>query len=211
MRLFTYWRSSAAYRVRIALALKGISVEQVPVHLVRNGGEQHAPAYNALNPQERVPALELDDGTVLIQSPAILEYLDEVCPRPPLLPASAVDRAKVRAVAAIIGCDVHPLNNVSPLTMLRRELKQDQAAVSAWIARWVTDGFDAVERLIDDQGYSFGDQPGLADLYLIPQLYSARRFNVPLETFPRILRVEALAANHPAFVEAHPARQPDAE
>ncbi|MFG1481056.1 maleylacetoacetate isomerase [Xanthobacter sp. V4C-4] len=211
MRLFTYWRSSAAYRVRIALALKGIAVEQVPVHLVRNGGEQHAPAYRALNPQERVPALELDDGTVLIQSPAILDYLEETHPAPPLLPTDAVARAKVRAVAAIIGCDIHPPNNSSQLAYLRQALGQDEAAVSAWIARWVTDGFRAVEALIGDEGYCFGPAPGLADVFLIPQLYSARRFHVPLETFPRILRVEALAATHPAFAAAHPARQTDAE
>ncbi|MFG1289435.1 maleylacetoacetate isomerase [Xanthobacter versatilis] len=211
MRLYTYWRSTSAYRVRIALALKGIAVEQVPVHLVRNGGEQHAPAYAALNPQQRLPTLVLDDGTVLTQSPAILEYLEEAYPAPPLLPASAVARAKVRAVAALIGCDIHPLNNVSPLTMLRRELKQDEVAVSAWIARWITDGFAAVEQMIGDEGYCFGHAPGLADLYLIPQLYSARRFNVPLEAYPRILRVEALAATHPAFMTAHPTRQADAE
>ena len=211
MRLFTYWRSSAAYRVRIALALKGIAVEQVPVHLVRNGGEQHAPAFRALNPQQRVPALELDDGTVLIQSPAILEYLEETHPAPPLLPADAVARAKVRSVAAIIGCDIHPHNNASQLTYLRQTLGQDAAAVSAWIARWITDGFRAVEALFGDEGYCFGPAPGLADVFLIPQLYSARRFNVPLETFPRILRVEALAATHPAFAAAHPASQPDPE
>ncbi|MDI4654947.1 maleylacetoacetate isomerase [Xanthobacter autotrophicus] len=211
MRLYTYWRSTSAYRVRTALALKGIATEQVPVHLVRNGGEQHAPAYAALNPQQRLPALVLDDGTVLTQSPAILEYLEEAYPEPALLPAASIARAKVRAVAALIGCDIHPLNNVSPLTVLRRELKQDEAAVSAWIARWITDGFRAVEQLIGDAGYCFGPRPGLADLYLIPQVYSARRFNVPLEAYPRILRVDALAAAHPAFIAAHPARQADAE
>ncbi|MFG1329821.1 maleylacetoacetate isomerase [Xanthobacter autotrophicus] len=211
MRLYTYWRSTSAYRVRIALALKGIAAEQLPVHLVRGGGEQHAPAYAALNPQQRLPTLVLDDGTVLTQSPAILEYLEEAYPEPALLPASAVARAKVRAVAALIGCDIHPLNNVSPLTMLRRELKQDEAAVSAWIARWITDGFAAVEQLIGAEGYCFGHEPGLADLYLIPQIYSARRFNVPLAAYPHILRVEALAATHPAFKAAHPARQADAE
>ncbi|MFG1347382.1 maleylacetoacetate isomerase [Xanthobacter autotrophicus DSM 431] len=211
MRLYTYWRSSAAYRVRIALALKGIAVEQVPVHLVRNGGEQHAPAYRALNPQERVPALELDDGTVLIQSPAILEYLEEVFPAPPLLPAAPVERARVRGVAAIIGCDIHPPNNSSQLAYLRRTLGHDEGEVAAWIARWVGAGFAAVEALIGEDGFCFGPEPGLADVFLIPQLYSARRFDVPLDAYPRILRVEALAARHPAFAAAHPARQPDAE
>lgn len=211
MRLYTYWRSSAAYRVRIALALKGISAEQVPVHLVRGGGEQHGSAYRAINPQERVPALELDDGTVLIQSPAILEYLEEVFPTPPLLPVAPVERAKVRAVAGIIGCDIHPPNNSSQLTYLRRELGQSEEQVAAWIARWIHDGFRAVEQLIDDAGYCFGPTPSLADIYLIPQVFSARRFNVPLDGFARILRVDALAATHPAFAAAHPARQPDAE
>lgn len=211
MRLFTYWRSSAAYRVRIALALKGIAVEQVPVHLVRNGGEQHAPAYRALNPQERVPALELDDGTLLIQSPAILDYLEEIHPAPPLLPQGPVARAQVRAVAGIIGCDIHPPNNASQLAYLRQILGHDEAQVSAWIARWVRDGFRAVEALIGTEGYCFGPEPGLADVFLVPQLYAARRFRVPLEDFPRILRVEALAATHPAFAAAHPARQADAE
>lgn len=211
MRLYTYYRSTAAYRVRIALALKGLQAEQVPVHLVRNGGEQHAPAYQAINPQERVPSLVLDDGTVLTQSLAICEYLEEVCPTPPLLPAAPVARAKVRAVADIIACDIHPPNNSSPLNVLRRELGQSEEAVSAWIARWVHDGFRAVEALIGEEGYCFGPEPGLADLFLVPQVFSARRFAVPLDAYPRILRVDALAAGHPAFAAAHPARQPDAE
>ncbi|QRG07005.1 maleylacetoacetate isomerase [Xanthobacter dioxanivorans] len=211
MRLYGYFRSTSSYRVRIALALKGISCEQWPIHLVRGGGEQFSPAYLALNPTGRVPTLVLDDGTVLIQSPAILEYLDEAFPRPPLLPASLEGRAQVRAVAAIIGCDIHPLNNVSPLNVLRRELGHTEEDVSAWIARWIHAGFRAVEQWIGAEGYCFGPEPGLADIYLIPQVFSARRFNVPLDAYPRILRVDALAAEHPAFRTAHPAHQADAE
>lgn len=211
MKLYTYWRSTSSYRVRIALALKGLEAEQAFVHLVRNGGEQHGAAYRAINPQGRVPSLALDDGTVLTQSPAILEYLEEAYPAPPLLPADPTGRAKVRAVAGIIACDIHPLHNVGPLNYLRRTLGQDEPAVHGWIATWITQGLTAVEALIGDGPYCFGDTPGLADIHLIPQLYAARRFGVALEAYPRILRVEAHAIEHPAFVKAHPANQPDSE
>ncbi|MDZ5449186.1 maleylacetoacetate isomerase [Labrys sp. ZIDIC5] len=211
MKLYTYWRSTSSYRVRIALALKNLEVEQAAIHLVRNGGEQHGEAYRALNPQERVPTLVLDDGSALTQSPAILEYLEETYPAPPLLPADLTQRAKVRAVAAIIGCDIQPLHNLGPLTYLRRTLGQGEPEVSAWIATWAGSGLKAVEALIGDGPYCFGDAPGLADVYLIPQLYAARRFGVPLDAYPRIRRVEAEAEGHPAFVKAHPANQPDSE
>jgi maleylacetoacetate isomerase len=192
-RLYTYFRSGAAHRVRIALALKGIAYESVPVHLVR----------------ARVPVLELAGGERLIQSPAILEYLEETVPTPPLLPQDPVARAKVRGVAAIIGCDVHPLNNVAVLNTLR-QLGQDEAAVQAWIARWITDGLTAVEQLIGDDGWCFGASPGLADVYLVPQLFSARRFSVPLDVYPRIAHVAALAETHLCFIAAAPENQPDA-
>ncbi|MDT3377759.1 maleylacetoacetate isomerase [Labrys neptuniae] len=211
MKLYTYWRSTSSYRVRIALALKGLEVEQAFIHLVRNGGEQHGEAYRALNPQERVPTLVLDDGTALTQSPAIIEYLEEAYPVPPLLPADPAQRAKVRAVAAIIGCDIQPLHNLGPLTYLRRTLGQAEPEVDAWIATWAGSGLKAVEALIGDGPYCFGETPGLADVYLIPQLYAARRFGVPLDAYPRIRRVEAEAEGHPAFVKAHPANQPDSE
>lgn len=211
MKLYTYWRSTSSYRVRIALALKGLDVEQAFIHLVRNGGEQHGEAYRALNPQERVPTLVLDDGTALTQSPAIIEYLEETYPAPPLLPADSTQRAKVRAVAAIIGCDIQPLHNLGPLTYLRRTLGQAEPEVDAWIATWAGSGLKAVEALIGDGPYCFGETPGLADVYLIPQLYAARRFGVPLDACPRIRRVEAEAEGHPAFVKAHPANQPDSE
>lgn len=211
MKLYTYWRSTSSYRVRIALALKNIAVEQAFVHLVRDGGEQNGPAYRAINPQGRVPALALDDGSVLIQSPAILEYLEEVYPTPALLPADPVARARVRAVAAIIGCDIHALHNVGPLNHLRKVFGCSEAQVSDWIATWMGKGLAAVEALIGDEGFSFGPEPSLADVYLIPQLYAARRFNVPLDACPRILRIEELAASHAAFRSAHPSVQPDAE
>ena len=211
MKLYTYWRSTSSYRVRIALALKKLEAEQAFVHLVRNGGEQNAPSYRAINPQGRVPALELDDGSILIQSPAILEYLEEIYPTPALLPSDPVARAKIRAVASIIGCDVHPLHNVGPLNHLRKVLGHSEPEVAAWIAIWVGQGLSAVEGLIDDKDFCFGPEPTLADVYLLPQLYAARRFAVPLEAFPRILRVEKVAGEHPAFLSAHPANQLDAE
>ena len=209
-RLHTYFRSGSAHRVRIALALKGVAYESVPVHLVRGGGEHLTPAFRALNPQARVPVLELASGDALIQSPAILDYLEECFPEPPMLPADPVARAKVRGVAAIIGCDVHPLNNVAALNTLRRS-GLDAAAVSAWIAQWITQGFTAVEHLIGEHGWCFGPAPGLADVYLVPQVYSARRFKVALDPFPRISRVADLAETHSAFIAAAPQNQPDAE
>jgi len=209
-RLYTYFRSGAAHRVRIALALKGVAYESVPVHLVRDGGEQLTPEFRALNPQARVPVLALPDGDVLIQSSAILEYLEETVPEPPLLPVDPVLRAKVRGVAAIIGCDVHPLNNVAVLNALRRS-GLDDVAVSAWIAHWITQGLASVEQLIGEHGWCFGSAPGLADVYLLPQVFSARRFKVALDPFPRISRVADLAERHGAFVAAAPPNQPDAE
>ncbi|MXQ14829.1 maleylacetoacetate isomerase [Microvirga makkahensis] len=211
MKLYTYWRSTSSYRVRIALALKQVEAEQAFVHLVRNGGEQNESGYRAINPQGRVPALELDDGSVLIQSPAILEYLEEVYPAPSLLPPDPVTRAKVRAVASIIGCDIHPLHNVGPLTHLRKAFGRSEQEVSDWIATWIGQGLSAVEALIGDQGFCFGSDPSMADVYLLPQLYAARRFNVTLASCPRILRVERIAGEHPAFRRAHPSAQPDAE
>lgn len=211
MKLYGYWRSTSSYRLRIALALKGLAPEQVPIHLVRAGGEQHAEWYRALNPQRRVPSLALDDGSVLTQSPAILEYLEEVHPEPALLPADPVRRAQVRAAAAIVGCDIHPLHNVGPLNHLRREFGRSEPEVAGWIARWIGEGFAAIEALIGDEGYCFGPEPGLADVYLIPQLYAADRFGVPLDPYARIRRVEAFAATDPAFQAAHPSQQPDAE
>ena len=211
MKLYSYFRSSAAYRVRIALNLKGIAYETAPVHLVRDGGEQKTPAYKAINPQMRVPALELDDGTILTQSPAILDYLEEVHPSPALLPGDPVARARIRAVADIIGCDIHPLNNLPVLGYIKTEFGQDQAAVDRWYAHWITVGFEAIEQLIDPGQFAFGDTPGLADVFLVPQVFNARRFKVPLEAFPGICAVEQACLALPAFADAAPDNQPDAE
>ena len=206
MQLFTYYRSTSSYRVRIALALKGLDYHAVPVNLLK--GEHHQPVYQAINPQGRVPALQADDGSVLIQSPAIIEYLEERYPARPLLSKDLLTRAHERAVAALVACDIHPLHNVSVLNQLR-QLGQSEDQVTQWIGHWIGQGLAAIEQLIGDNGYCFGPEPGLADVYLIPQIYAAERFNVSLAAYPRISRVAALALQHPAFIQAHPARQPD--
>jgi len=210
MILHGYWRSGAAYRTRIALNLKGLTYDQQGVDL--RTGVQKSDAFVALNPQGMVPALEID-GAVLTQSPAILEWLEETHPTPPLLPADPIERASVRAMAALIGCDIHPLNNLRVGKALREGFGADQAAVDAWATRWILPGFTALETLVgrDGAGWCFGRTPTLADCYLVPQIYSARRFNVPLDAFPRLLAIEAAAADHPAFAAAHPDRQPDAD
>ena len=210
MILHGYWRSGAAYRTRIALGLKGLAYDQQGVDL--RTGAQKSEAFVALNPQGMVPALEVD-GAVLTQSPAILEWLEETHPAPALLPAEPVDRAHVRAMAALIGCDIHPLNNLRVGKALRETFGADQAAVDAWAARWILPGFEALEALVarHGAGWCFGEAPTLADCYLIPQVYSARRFNVALDAFPRLLAIDAAAGVHPAFVAAHPDAQPDAD
>ena len=210
MILHGYWRSGAAYRTRIALALKGLAYRQQGVDL--RTGAQRSEAFVALNPQGMVPALEVD-GIVLTQSPAILEWLEDAHPAPALLPNDPIDRARVRAMAALIGCDIHPLNNLRVGKALRETFGADQAAVDAWAARWILPGFEALEALVarHGAGWCFGDTPTLADCYLIPQIYSARRFNVALEAFPRLLAIDTAAARHPAFIAAHPDAQPDAD
>jgi len=210
MILHGYWRSGAAYRTRIALALKGLDFDQQGIDL--RTGTQRSAAFVALNPQGMVPALEVD-GDVLTQSPAILEWLEETHPAPALLPADPIGRAHVRAMAALVGCDIHPLNNLRVGKALRESFGADQAAVDAWAARWIIPGFEALESLVARRGagWCFGDAPTLADCYLIPQIYSARRFNVALDAFPRLLAIDDAAAVHPAFVAAHPDAQPDAD
>lgn len=205
MDLYTYYRSTSSYRVRLALALKGLDHQGVAVNLL--DAEQRQPAYRLLNPQGRVPSLRLDSGEVLIQSPAILEYLEERYPAVPLLPADPLLRARHRGIAALIACDVHPLHNVSVLNRLRG-LGLEEPAILDWISHWIGEGLSAVEAQIGDSGFCFGDV-GLADVYMVPQLYAARRFQVDLSPYPRLLRVEALATAHPAFQQAHPAVQPD--
>ena len=211
MTLYTYFRSSAAYRVRIALNLKGLSSEMAPVHLQKEGGLNKKPDYRAINPQMRVPALRLDSGDVLIQSLAIIEYLEEIHPQPPLLPRDPVERAKVRGLAHIIACDIHPLNNVAPLRYLKNELGHDQAAIDAWYHRWIADGFDALEAMIRPAPFCFGSDVTLADVCLVPQVYNARRLKFPVDRFPKIVAVDAACAELPAFEKARPENQPDAE
>ena len=210
LTLHGYWRSGTSYRTRIALGLKGLDYDQVTHDLRAN--EQKSDAYRALSPQGLVPAIEQGDYT-LWQSPAILEWLEDTYPVPNLLPRNAEERGIVRAMCAIIGCDVHPLNNLRVLKSLKNDLGADQSAIDAWAARWIHEGFAALERLIAGHGadYSYGTTPTLVDCYLIPQVYSAERFGVDLSDYDRIMAVNARALSHPAFVAAHPDRQPDAD
>ncbi|WP_419808009.1 maleylacetoacetate isomerase [Sphingomonas sp.] len=206
MILHGYWRSGTTYRTRIALALKGLSYEQVG-HDLRTG-EQRSAAFLTLNPQGLVPALETDDG-VLTQSPAILEWLEERYPEPPLLPAAPGDRAIVRAMAATIACDIHPLNNMRVLKAVRA-LGGD---ADAWAAGWIGDGFAALEAMIarHGAGFAFGDRPTLADCHLVPQVYSAERFGVDLAPYPQLMAATERARALPAVQAAHPDEQPDAD
>ena len=211
MQLYTYFRSSAAYRVRIALNLKGLSAAMVPIHLQKEGGLNKKPEFRAVNPQMRVPTLRLDSGELLTQSLAIIEYLDEVHRDPPLLPRDPVERAKVRALAQLIACDIHPLNNVSPLRYLKNELGQDQAKIYLWYHHWILEGFDAMEAMIRPAPYALGSAVTLADICLVPQVYNARRLKVPLDRFPKVVAIDAACANLAAFERARPENQPDAE
>lgn len=208
--LHSAWRATAPYRVRIGLQLKGAAYDYVPVDLI--AGEQREPAYRAVNPQGLTPALDLGDGTVLTQSLAILEWLEETIPEPAILPRSALDRAMVRRMAGIVACDIHPLNN----TRVGRQLNKmgiDQAGILAWTQKWIIEGFDTLEPLIarHGAGFAFGDAPSLADCCLVPQVYSARRYEVDLSPYPAIVAADARAQDHPAFAAAHPNRQPDAK
>ena len=211
MKLYTYFRSSAAYRVRIALNLKGLDYDMASIHLTKDGGAQRKPDFVAINPQMRVPALVLSGGEVLTQSLAIIEYLDETYPDPPLLPAEALDRAKARAIAQLIACDVHPLNNLAPLQYIKRQFKHEQPEIDAWYHHWVMQGFAALENLLAPGPYACGSRVSLADLCLVPQVYNARRLKVPLEAFPKITAVDAACLKLPAFDKARPENQPDAE
>jgi maleylacetoacetate isomerase len=202
--LYDYYRSSAAYRVRIALNLKGVGYTSREVHLLRDGGEHLKPEYRAINPQVRVPSLALDDGTVIIQSPAILEWLEETHPEPPLLPRDAVARARVRGVAAIVVCDIHPIDNLCVLNYLRGPLHLEQPAVDAWYHHWILEGFRAIEALIEGTPFCFGEQPTLADVVLVPQVANARRQAVLLHEFPKIVGVDAACAKIGAFARAQP-------
>ncbi|MGD0316701.1 MAG: maleylacetoacetate isomerase [Xanthobacteraceae bacterium] len=211
MKLYSYFRSSAAYRLRIALNLKGLAYETVPVHLVKEGGHNRRPEFRAINPQMRVPTLVVPTGDVLIQSLAIIEYLDETHPEPPLLPKDSIARAQARALAEIVACDIHPLNNIGSLRYLKRELHQEQAAIDAWYHHWVLTGFEALEALVRPGPYACGGAVTVADLCLVPQVYNARRLKVPLDKFPKIVAIDTACLTLPAFDRARPENQPDAE
>lgn len=214
LRLYGYWRSSAAYRVRIALNFKRLEWQSIPKHLLRGGGEHLAPDYLARNPQGLVPALA-DGEFLLAQSLAIIEYLDETRPEPPLLPADPQSRATVRAMALAIACDVHPLNNLRVTQYLRRELGADEDAVTRWIRHWIGQGFTALEAWIvrhsADGRHCHGTAVSLADVCLVPQVYNARRFELDLTPFPRLAAVAASLEALPAFAAARPELQSDAE
>lgn len=211
MILYDYFRSSAAYRVRIALNLKGLAVEHRPVHLLRGGGEQKRPDYLAKNPQALVPILELDDGTKLTQSLAIIEFLETLQPEPRLIPTDAVLAARVRAVALAVACEIHPLNNLRVINYLESKLNQSREAVEEWRRHWMlTGGLEAIEQMIEARPFCFGPTPTLADVCLIPQLFAAQRFGTPLDDCPKILNVNATCLQLPAFRAAHPSRQVDA-
>ena len=213
MKLYDYFRSSAAYRVRIALNLKGVVPERAFVHLRRNA--QRSEDYLALNPQGLVPMLVADDGAVLTQSLAIVEYLDEAYPAPPLLPAAPTERARVRGIALEIACDIHPLNNLRVLQYLKNTLGVSEEQKDAWYKYWIDVGLEALEtRLARDAAtgrFCHGDTPTLADICLVPQLANARRMNIDVAPYPTLTRIEAAAISLPAFVDAAPAKQPDAE
>jgi maleylacetoacetate isomerase len=211
VQLYTYFRSSAAYRLRIALNFKGLTSEVISIHLQKDGGQHKKPEYRAVNPQMRVPALRLDSGDVLTQSLAIIEYLDEIDPEPPLLPRDPVERAKVRALAQLIACDIHPLNNLAPLRYLKNELGQEQAKIDAWYHHWILEGFSALETMVRPGPYAFGGAVTLADVCLVPQVYNARRLKVPLERFPNVVAIDAACRKLLAFERARPENQPDAE
>jgi maleylacetoacetate isomerase len=218
MKLYGYFRSSASYRVRIALNLKGLPYEAVPVHLLRNGGEQFSPEYRKLNPDALVPALVDDvngDEIALTQSLAIIEYLDETHPNPPLLPRDPIDRAYVRSIALSIACDIHPINNLRVLRYLVRNLHVSEDDKNAWYRHWCEQGLASIETMLSRDrrtgSFCFGDTPSLADCFLVPQIANAQRLNCDLGAMPIIMRVNEACLALDAFMKAAPASQPDAE
>jgi maleylacetoacetate isomerase len=212
LKLYDYWRSSAAYRVRIGLNLKGVEYESIPVNIMPGVDEQMREPYRSKNPQMRVPALETEQG-VITQSLAILVWLDQSYPAPRLVPADPFLGAQVRAFALTIGCDIHPLNNTSVLTRIKLEFSADDDHVGEWYRHWIKLGFNALEHQAQERPQTkhvFGDEPGLADIMLVPQMANARRFKTDLTPFPRLLAWDENARKHPAFIKAAPENQKDA-
>ncbi len=214
LKLYSYFRSSASFRLRIALELKGLPYEMAPVHLLKGGGEQHQPAYRAVNPAGLVPALQ-DGNTVLTQSVAIMEYLDEAYPKSPLLPRAVLGRAWVRALSLIIACDVHPLGNLRVLNYVGNTLGAGEAGRKTWASHWIALGFDAFEEMLSRPGaptgqFCHGDTPGMADCCLVPQVFNARRFGVDLASYPTLTRIAEHCDTLAPFQSAHPTRQADA-
>jgi maleylacetoacetate isomerase len=212
--LYGYFRSSAAFRARIALNLKGIVPELRFVHLLRGGGEQHTADYKAINPQGLIPAL-VHDGHLITQSMAIIEYLDEIVPQPPILPRDPVGRARVREIAYVVGCDIHPVNNLRVGLYTKEKFGASDDDIARWHRHWIRAGFDALETMLSGSphtgAYCHGDTPTMADILLIPQCFNARRVKLELGDWPTIARIEATALTHPAFDAALPKNQPDAE
>lgn len=214
MELYTYFRSSAAYRIRIALNIKQLEAGQRFVHLVRDGGEQHHHGFHKLNPQERVPVL-VDGGVPFTQSMAIVEYLEEIHPNPPLLPDDVADRAWIRSLANIVSCDIHPLNNSSVLKFLEKEFGADEGTRQRWVRHWISRGFQALEEILSRdprvKTYCYGRKVTLADVFLVPQVYNALRFGVDMSTYPTLVRINEACLKLDAFTRAAPENQPDAE
>jgi maleylpyruvate isomerase len=214
MKLYTFFRSSASYRVRIALNLKGLAYEQIPIHLRRRGGEQFAASYKTINPQALVPALE-DNGRIVTQSLAIIEYLEERYPKPPLLPADPADRALVRSMALVVACEIHPIQNLRVLVYLKNNLQQSEEDLNRWARHWIDLGLSALEQMTSSipnrSHFCFGDTPTLGDICLVPQLANARRFGCDLSAYPTLLQIEKACNALPAFANAAPEKQPDAE
>lgn len=204
IRLYGYWRSSAAYRVRIALALKGVAYEPVEIDLLN--GEQRGAAWRTRNPQGLVPMLELADGTTITQSLAIIDWIDATFPAPPLVPRDPVRRALALAQALVIAADIHPIDNPRVLARLAEQFGADRAANDDWYRHWIAEGFAALEAMAGDGALLGGDAPGLADICLVPQMYNARRFALPLDAYPRLVAADAAAQALPAFAAAHPDR-----
>ena len=210
MKLYSHWRSSASYRVRIALNLKGLTYEYVPLDLDKKRADQHRPEYRRVNPQGVVPSLELDNGVILMQSMAIVEYLEEAWPDPHLLPEQIEDRARARALSQMVCSDMHPLHTTRLIDYLGQALSLNQPSIDSWIAHWCNIGLSTIEALIGNDGYCVGGAISMADVFLVPEIYAARRFKVDLAPFKRIRRVEERCNSLEAFQLAHPARQLDA-